>query len=171
MLIKRINDKSPKISKSAFIAENATVIGDVDIGGESSIWFGAVVRGDSNYIRIGKRTNIQDVCVVHGDHIHSVNIGDDVTVGHRVVLHGCRIGDRVLVGMGAVIMNGAEIGDDSIVGAGALVTENTKIPPHSLVLGMPAKFRRELTYDETKAILESASYYAEYAKLYAIPPV
>jgi carbonic anhydrase/acetyltransferase-like protein (isoleucine patch superfamily) len=138
----------------------------VVIGDECGIWFNAVVRGDSNSIRIGNRTNIQDLCMVHVDDTHRTFVGDDVTVGHRAIIHGAKIGNRCLIGMGAVIMNGAVIGDDSIIGAGALVTENQNIPPKSLVIGFPAKPKRELTEEEIKLILRSSKHYVEYAKEY-----
>lgn len=166
MMITKFGDKTPNVSDSAYIAPNATVIGDVTIGSRSSVWFGAVVRGDSNSMRIGARTNIQDLCCLHVDGKNPLKIGDDVTVGHHAILHGCAIGNRVLVGMGATIMNGAGIGDDSIVGAGALVTEGAHFPPRSLVLGFPAKTKRELTEDEIKMISNSAEHYLETATAY-----
>jgi len=154
----------PKISDDVFIEDSAIVIGDVVIGRDSSVWFHSVVRGDVNHIRIGSRTNVQDLCVLHVTHdTHPLVIGDDVTVGHHVVLHGCTIKDRVLVGMGAIIMDGAIIGEDSIVGAGALVTEGTVVPPKSLILGSPAKVRRAVTGEELAWILESAQNYIRYA--------
>lgn len=158
--------KNPKVEKGVFVAPNATIIGDVTIAKDCGIWFGAVIRGDSNSIKIGSRTNIQDNSVLHIETTHSLTIGDDVTVGHRSVLHGCKIGNRVIVGMGAVIMNGAEIGDDSIVGAGALVTEDSIFPPKSLVLGFPAKLKSELSEEHLKMIRRSALHYVEFASVY-----
>ena len=168
-MIVDLKGRRPRAGKGAFVAENATLIGDVEIAEHCSIWFGAVLRADSNAIRIGKQSNVQDLCVLHVDHDHALAIGDDVTIGHRAILHGCTIKDRVLVGMGATIMNGAVIGEDSIVGAGALVTENAQIPPRSLVIGMPAKVKRELSAEEVVAISKSASLYAEYASWYMKP--
>lgn len=165
-MIGSINGKTPEISKSAYVAPNATVLGNVTIGDGSGVWFGAVVRGDSNRMRIGNRTNIQDLCVLHVDEHNDLMIGDGVTVGHRAILHGCKISDRVLIGMGSTIMNGAKIGSDSIVGAGALVTEKTEIPPGSLVIGFPAKVKRPLTGDEIASIKRSSEHYAEYATKY-----
>ena len=165
-MLTSVRGRTPQIDATAFVAENATVIGDVAVGANAGIWFGAVVRGDSNAIRIGRQTNIQDNSVLHVDHKHTLTIGDDVTVGHRAILHGCTIENRVLVGMGATIMNGAVIGADSIVGAGALVTEGAQVPPRSLVLGFPAKVKRELTEEEVAGIARSASLYAEYASWY-----
>ena len=157
----------PKIGKGVYISENATVIGDVEIGEDSSIWFGTVIRGDVNYIRIGKRTNIQDNSVVHVTHeTHPTIVGDDVTVGHRVILHGCTLGNYILVGMGAVIMDGVEIEDFVIVGAGALVTQNKKIPTGVLVAGVPAKVVRELRDEEINMIKESAGNYVKYKNEY-----
>lgn len=121
------------------------------------------MRADVGLIRVGLRTNIQDLCVLHTESGGGLAIGDDVTVGHRAILHGCRIGNRVLVGMGATVMNNAEIGDECIIGAGALVTEGTVVPPRSLVLGVPARIKRELSADEARGLAEHAARYAEFA--------
>ena len=159
-MIHSFKGKEPKIDSSAMVMDSAHVIGDVEIGEESSVWFNAVVRGDVNYIRIGKRTNIQDGCVLHvARRTLPLIIGDEVTVGHNVTLHACTIGSRVLVGMGATVMDGAEVGDNCIVGAGSLVTPNTKIPPGSLAIGSPARVKRELTEEEQRGIRESAAHY------------
>lgn len=165
-MITIVNDLTPKIDKKAFVAPTASVIGDVHVGAGSSIWFGAVVRGDFNKIRIGKRTNVQDVSLLHTPDNLSLTIGDDVTIGHRAIVHGCTIGDRVLVGMGAILMNGVEVEDDVIIGAGALVTEGTKIRSGTLVIGFPAKVKRKLTEKELEWLKTSASHYAENAKKY-----
>jgi len=135
----------PIIHETAFIAPNATIIGNVTIGENSSIWFGCVLRCEKNQIKIGNRTNIQDLSAIHIDHELSVIVGDDVTVGHNVILHGCEIGNNVLVGMGSIVMNGCKIGDNVIIGAGSLLTQNTEVPPNSLVFGRPAKVIRNLT--------------------------
>ena len=157
----------PTISTGAFIDETATVIGDVVIGSESSVWFHAVIRGDVHYIRIGHRTNIQDLSLLHVTHdTYPLTLGNDITVGHHVVLHGCTIKDRVLIGMGAVIMDGAVIEEDCIVGAGALITERTEVPPKSLILGTPARVKRPLTDAELDWIKTSAQNYVHYAHLY-----
>src|SRR5438876_8949397 len=154
----------PKVGENAFVEETAVVVGDVVIGAESSVWFLSVVRADVNFVRIGSRTNIQDLCVLHVTHdTHPLVIGDDVTIGHHVVLHGCTIQDRVLVGMGAIVMDGAVLGEDSIVGAGALVTEGTIVPPKRLIVGSPAKVRRGLSVEELVWIRESAVNYVRYA--------
>jgi len=153
-------DKKPAIDSSALIIESAQIIGDVVIGEESSVWFNAVVRGDVNYIRIGKRTNIQDGCVLHvARRTLPLIIGDEVTVGHNVTLHACTIGSRCLIGMGAIIMDDAKVGDESIVAAGSLVISGTVIPPGSMVMGAPAKVKRPLTDEEKRSIRESANHY------------
>ena len=150
----------PEIDASALVVDSAQIIGDVKIGEESSVWFNAVIRGDVNFIRVGKRTNIQDGCVLHvARKPLPLEIGDEVTIGHNVTLHACTIGSQCLIGMGATVMDGSVIGEQSIVGAGALVTPNTKIPPKSLVLGSPAKVKRELTEEEIRRIRESAANY------------
>jgi gamma-carbonic anhydrase len=165
-MIASMGKTSPRIDKSCFIAATAAVIGDVVIGRESSVWFGAVVRGDINAIRIGRRTNVQDLCALHVDAGYDLRIGDEVTIGHRAVIHGCHIGDRVLVGMGAIVMNGAAVGEECVIGAGAIVTERAMISPRSLVLGVPGKVVRELTQEETRAIRESSDVYARGAAHY-----
>ena len=170
-MIRNFQGIKPKIPSSCFIEETGVVIGDVEMGEQCSVWFQAVVRGDVHYIRIGNRTNIQDLCMLHVTHnTHPLIIGSNVTVGHHVVLHGCTIQDRVLVGMGAVVMDGAVIGEDSIVGAGALVTEGTIVPPKSLILGSPAKIKRPVTEQELAWIRESADNYVTYARQYLTSP-
>ncbi|ADQ46846.1 transferase hexapeptide repeat containing protein [Caldicellulosiruptor kronotskyensis 2002] len=159
-------DKTPKIATSAFVAENAVIIGDVEIGENSSVWFGCVLRCEENRIIIGKNTNIQDLTTIHTDHCCSVIIGDNVTVGHNVVLHGCEIGNNVLIGMGTIIMNGSKIGDNCLIGAGSLITQNMVIPPNTLVFGRPAKVIRELTPEEIEKIAISAREYIELSNEY-----
>jgi carbonic anhydrase/acetyltransferase-like protein (isoleucine patch superfamily) len=148
-MIRKFKDSDPKIHESVFIAENAVVIGDVEIGEGSSVWYGCVVRGDVNYIRIGKNTNIQDLTMIHvsRDDYPTV-VEDEVTVGHQVTLHGCHIERNSLIGIGAIVLDGARIGQHSLIGAGSLVTPNTIIPERSLVMGSPAKVKREMTNDE-----------------------
>ena len=161
----------PVIEPSAWIAENAVVVGDVMIGPESGIWYGAVVRGDVHRIRIGARTNVQDLSVLHVTRDrYSLTVGDDVTVGHRVILHGATLKNRILVGMGAIVMDGAHVGEDVIIGAGSLVTEGTVIPPGHLAFGSPCRVRRELTAEERSWILESARHYASYRLEHASAP-
>jgi gamma-carbonic anhydrase len=166
-MIRAFGGKTPKLGEGVFIADGAVVIGDVEIGDRSSIWFNTVVRGDVEKIRIGARTNLQDLTVVHvSSSGWGTYIGDDTTVGHRVVLHGCKVGSRCLVGIGAVVLDGAEIGDEAMVGANALVTSGVKIPPRMLVLGTPAKAVRPLTDAELQFLRENAANYAGYASLY-----
>lgn len=158
--------KSPIIPVSAFVAPGATVVGDVTLGEETSIWFGAVLRGDINRIRVGAHSNIQDGSVVHIDSGYDTTIGEWVTVGHRAIVHACTVADEVLVGMGSIILDGAEIGARSIIGAGALVTGGKKIPPGSLVLGSPAKVVRELTLEEQASIKSWAERYVQLSRVY-----
>lgn len=166
-MIRTFQGIKPTISKSCFIEATAAVIGDVVMGEDCSVWFNTVIRGDVHYIRIGNRTNVQDLCMLHVTHdTHPLIIGNDVTIGHHVVLHGCTIHDRVLVGMGAIIMDGAVIGEDSVVGAGALIVEGTIVPPKSLILGAPAKVKRPVTDEELAWIKESAENYVKYARRY-----
>ncbi len=165
---------SPTLKKGAWIAEGATVIGRTEIGEDSSIWFGTVIRGDVHYIKIGDRTSIQDLSMVHITHHkkadmsdgHPTIIGNDVTIGHRVMLHGCTIEDACLIGMSATILDGAVIGKESIVGAGSLVTKNKKFPPRSLIMGSPAKVVRELTDEEVAELYASAKRYVEFKNNY-----
>jgi carbonic anhydrase/acetyltransferase-like protein (isoleucine patch superfamily) len=154
----------PELGPGAFVAPTATVLGKVALGPAASVWYGCVLRGDVGRIRVGARSNIQDLTVVHvtGGKLDTA-IGSDVTVGHRVILHGCTVGDRVLVGMGAILLDGVEIGDDCIVGAGALVTPGTKVPTGSLVLGAPAKVARPLEEAERRGLVEQAARYVELA--------
>ncbi len=159
--------RAPRVAATAFLAYGSVVTGDVQIGEHSSIWFGTVVRGDVNHVRIGARTNIQDQSTVHvTTRTHPTIIGDDVTVGHRAVLHGCTVHDRCLVGIGAIVLDGAVIGPDAMVGAGALVPPGMVVPPGKLVLGAPAKVKRDLTPEEIAYLRTSAANYAGYAARY-----
>ena len=159
--------KFPEIPASVFVAPSADIIGDVKIGQESSIWFGTVVRGDVHFIQIGRRTNIQDLSILHVTRkTHPLVIGDEVTVGHHVTLHGCTIGSRILIGMGAVILDGALVGDGAIIGAGAIVTEGMEIPPGSLAFGSPARVKRKLRDKESAFLVQSAQNYVDLAKIY-----
>lgn len=159
--------KFPKLHESVFVVDGAYIIGDVEIGKDSSVWFNTVIRGDVNYIRIGERTNIQDLSMLHVEKdLYPLIIGNEVTIGHSVTLHGCRIKDRCLIGMGAIILNNAEIGEESIIGAGTLVTENTVIPPRSLVIGSPGRVKRKVTEEELKWIEVSAQNYVNYVRRY-----
>ncbi len=158
--------KKPKIHSSAFIAPGAYIIGDVVIGKNASVWFGAVLRGDMGAIRIGDSSNVQDGVVLHGDHGKGVRLGRGVIVGHQATAHACDIEDSVLVGIGARILTGARIGTQSLIGAGALVTENSKIAARSLVLGVPGKTVRKLTPREIARLGPQASRYVEWASEY-----
>ncbi|MGE5361124.1 MAG: gamma carbonic anhydrase family protein [Bacteroidales bacterium] len=159
----------PRIHPSAYVDETAQVIGDVELGEESSLWMNVVVRGDVNWIRIGRRTNIQDGTIVHVMRdTHPTTIGDEVTVGHGAILHGCTVADRCLIGMRAVLLNGVEVGEDCIVAAGTLIPENSTIPGGSLVMGSPGKVRRPLTPDETASIRDYAERYVGYRRDYLL---
>jgi gamma-carbonic anhydrase len=166
-LIRAYRGKTPQVAASAYIDEAATVIGDVQIGEDSSVWPGVVIRGDVYYIRIGARTNIQDGSVLHvmRDE-HPLVLGDNVTIGHGVILHGCTIESRCLIGMGSIVLNGAKVGAGSIVAAGTLVTEGTVVPPGSLFMGHPGKLRRMLTAEDQKSIDDYAQRYVEYKNAY-----
>jgi carbonic anhydrase/acetyltransferase-like protein (isoleucine patch superfamily) len=150
-----------------WIATNAVVCGAVEILGEASIWYGAVVRGDEAPIHIGARTNIQDGCVVHADPGQPNWIGDDCTVGHRAVVHGSRIGNRCLIGMGSIVLQESEIGDECLIGAGALVPHGAKIPPRSVVVGVPGKVVRQVTDAEARSFVDSAKGYVRKASAHA----
>ncbi|HSN91512.1 MAG TPA: gamma carbonic anhydrase family protein [Anaeromyxobacteraceae bacterium] len=166
-LIRPYGGKTPRLHETAFAAETSVVVGDVEIGEESSLWFGAVVRGDVNHVRLGARTNLQDLSVVHvTGGTHPTIVGDDVTVGHRAVLHGCTVKDRCLVGIGAIVMDGAVVGPDAMVGAGALVPPGMVVPPGTLALGAPARVKRDLTAEELAFLPRSARNYARYAEQY-----
>lgn len=170
-MILSYQDTPPEIADTVFIAPNATIVGDVVIGEDSSIWFQTVVRGDINAIRIGKRSNIQDLCMVHVTRLEAprpatTTIGDDVSVGHGVILHGCTIENGCLIGMGCIVMDHAVIGENSLVGAGSLVTEGTIIPAGHLVFGRPAKVIRPLRADEIAGLQKNAAHYCKVAKNY-----
>jgi len=155
-----------QIDPSAFIAPNATLLGQVTIGPEASVWFGVVIRADLAPITLGRATNIQDNSVLHVDAGKPVILGDHVTVGHRAIVHGATVESRALIGMGSIILNGAVIGAESVIGAGALVTERAVIPPRSLVLGVPGKVVRSVTEKELAYITHASTAYVEYARRY-----
>jgi len=166
-MILSFNGITPMIAANAYIAPSADIIGDVKIGEHSSIWFNTVIRGDVHFIRIGTRTSIQDLSMLHVTRkTHPLIIGDNVTAGHHVTLHGCTIGNRVLIGMGAIVLDGAEVGEGAIVGAGALVTEKMKVPPGVLAIGIPAKIIRPLTEQETAFLSQSAQNYVDLGAIY-----
>lgn len=157
----------PRVHQTAFIDRSAQVIGDVEMGEDSSAWMNVVIRGDVNWVRIGRRTNIQDGSIVHVMRgTHPTLIGDEVTVGHGVVLHGCTVGNRCLIGMGAILLNGVEIGDECIVAAGTLLPEGMKVPARSLVVGHPGKVRRSLGPEDVASLADYAERYVGYAREY-----
>ena len=160
-MIKDLKNKKTNIHKDTFIAETASIAGEVTIGEGSSIWYGAVARGDMSYVKIGKFTNIQDNATVHVDTGKPSIIGDYTTVGHNAIIHGCTVGNNCLIGMGAIILNGAVIGDNSIIAAGSLITEGAIIPPNSLVMGSPGKIRREVDEEGGEGIRNNALTYVE----------
>ncbi len=158
---------APRLHPSVFAVDDALVIGDVEIGEQSSLWFGAIVRGDVNSIRIGARSNVQDQTVIHvTNRTHPTVVGDDVTLGHRVTLHGCTIQDRCLVGIGAIVLDGAVVSSDSMVGAGALVPPGMVVPSGTLVVGSPARVKRQLTPEEIAFLRKSARNYVAYSEQY-----
>lgn len=159
--------KTPEIAESAFLAPDAVILGDVHIGEDCSIWFHAVIRAESEEIRIGEGSNIQDNAVVHVDQGHPVTIGNHVTVGHGAIIHGCCIGDNTLIGMGAILLNGASIGKNCIIGAGALVTQNTIVPDNSMVIGSPACVKRQVLDQEVENNKRNAETYIKEGKEYA----
>jgi carbonic anhydrase/acetyltransferase-like protein (isoleucine patch superfamily) len=165
-LLISVNNKTPKLGKRVFVADSAYVIGNVEIGDDSSIWFNAVVRSEVEYVKIGSGTSIQDCCVLHTDFDHEVIIGDKVTVGHGAVIHGCEVESNCIIGIGARVLNGAKVGEWCIVGSGAVVTENSEIPPYSLALGIPARVVRSITEEDKKRIAEGALEYIKLKNLY-----
>lgn len=172
-MIRSFQGMQPQIDPSAFIAETAVIIGDVTVGAESSIWYNVVARGDVNFIRIGARSNIQDLTMLHVTHRKHADdpgapliIGDDVTVGHSVTLHGCTIENGAFIGMQAMVMDRAVVGEGALVGARALVTEGTIIPPHTLWVGAPARYKRDLTPQEIEWLKRSAGNYVRYSRQY-----
>jgi gamma-carbonic anhydrase len=166
-MIKSFAGKNPKIHDTAFVTEDAVVIGDVEIGEEASVWYGSILRGDVNYIRIGDRTNIQDGCVIHVNSKDQPTILEhEITVGHRVTLHGCYVETGCLIGIGSILLDGVRVGRNSLVAAGSLLTPNTKIPPESLVMGSPAKVKRQLTPEELAGLTRSWQNYIDLSRLY-----
>jgi carbonic anhydrase/acetyltransferase-like protein (isoleucine patch superfamily) len=173
-MVKDFKGILPEIGPNSWVSENAMVIGDVEMGSDCSVWFGAIVRGDVHYIKIGDRTNIQDLCVIHVTNYKKPDrsdgyptiIGNDVTVGHKAMIHGAIIEDACLIGMNSTLLDGCEIGKESIVGAGSVVTKHKKFPPRSFILGSPAKLVRELTEDEVNLLYNSAESYVKYKNLY-----
>ena len=167
MAIYELDGVAPRVAASAWVADTAQVIGNVVLGENASVWFGTVVRGDTEAITIGAGTNIQDASVLHADFGQPLVIGERVTVGHQVMLHGCTIGDETLIGIGAIVLNGARIGKNCLVGAGALVTEGKEFPDGSMILGSPAKVVRQLTPEQIEGLRQSAQHYKTNAQRFA----
>jgi carbonic anhydrase/acetyltransferase-like protein (isoleucine patch superfamily) len=159
MAIYQLEDRIPQIADSAWVAESGQVMGGVTMEANTSVWFGATVRGDTEHIVIGEGSNIQDGSVLHADHGMPLTVGKNVTVGHLVMLHGCTIGDESLIGIGAVVLNGAKIGKNCLVGAGSLVTEGKEFPDGSMIMGTPAKVVRQLTPEQIEGLRQSAQHY------------
>ena len=166
MAIYELDGMKPRLASGAWVADSAQVIGDVDLGENASVWFGTVVRGDGDAIRIGRGSNIQDASVLHIDAGKPLTVGEYVTVGHRVVLHGCTIGDHSLIGIGAVVLNGARIGKNCLVGAGSLVTEDKEFPDGSMILGSPARVVRSLSSEQIEGMQRIAQGYINNAQGY-----
>ena len=164
MAIYQLDDLTPQLAVGAWVADSAQVIGDVVMGENANVWFGTVVRGDSETITIGKNTNIQDASVLHADPGKPLIIGDNVSVGHQVMLHGCTVGDETLIGIGAIVLNGAVIGKNCLVGAGSLVTEGKVFPDGSMIFGSPAKAVRELSAAQIEGLKSTAQHYVDNAK-------
>ena len=168
MAIYELDGIAPRIDGSAWVADSAQVMGNVELAEGASIWFGAIVRGDTEEIRVGRNSNVQDGSVLHTDHEKPLTIGDDVTVGHKVMLHGCTIGDGSLIGIGAVVLNGAKIGKGCLVGAGSLVTEGKEFPDGSMIVGSPARVVKQLTPEQLDKLRLSALHYVENAQRFKV---
>jgi carbonic anhydrase/acetyltransferase-like protein (isoleucine patch superfamily) len=164
MAIYELDGLAPQIADTAWVADSAQVMGDVILAADTSVWFGAVLRGDTETIRIGRGSNIQDLSALHADVGMPLTVGEDVTVGHQVMLHGCTIGDGSLIGIGAVVLNGAVIGKGCLVGAGALVTEGKVFADGSMILGSPAKVVRQLSPEQLEGLRRSAQHYVDNAR-------
>ena len=168
MAVYQLDDHKPQIAPSAWVADNAQVMGAVTMEADASVWFGATVRGDTEHITIGEGANIQDGSVLHADHGMPLKVGKHVTVGHMVMLHGCTIGDESLIGIGAGVLNGAKIGKNCLVGAGSLVTEGKEFPDGSMIMGTPAKVVRQLTPEQIQGLRQSAKHYIENAHRFKV---
>jgi carbonic anhydrase/acetyltransferase-like protein (isoleucine patch superfamily) len=166
MALYELDGLTPQVAASAWVANNAQVIGDVVLGEDSSVWFGATLRGDTETITVGRGSNIQDGSVLHADVGFPMTLGENVTVGHQVMLHGCTIGEGSLIGIGAVVLNGAKIGKHCLVGAGALVTEGKEFPDGSMILGSPARVAKTLTPEQIEGLRMSAKHYTDNAARY-----
>ena len=166
MALYELDGVAPQVAESAWVADSGQVMGPGVLGEDSSVWFGAVLRGDTETITVGRGSNVQDASVLHADHGFPLVIGERVTVGHQVMLHGCTIGDESLIGIGAVVLNGAKIGKHCLVGAGALVTEGKEFPDGSMIIGSPAKAVRQLSPEQIAGLKRSAQHYVDNARRY-----
>jgi carbonic anhydrase/acetyltransferase-like protein (isoleucine patch superfamily) len=164
MALYQLDRHTPRLAEGAWVADSAQVIGNVELAENASVWFGAILRGDTELLRVGKGSNVQDGSVVHADIGYPVTLGENVTVGHQVMLHGCTVGDGSLIGIQAVVLNGAKIGKHCLVGAGALVTEGKEFPDGSMIIGAPAKVVRQLTPEQIEGLRRSAAHYVENAR-------
>jgi carbonic anhydrase/acetyltransferase-like protein (isoleucine patch superfamily) len=170
MIVRRYAGKEPRLGERVFVADNATLIGDVELADDASIWFGTVLRGDIHHIRVGRRTNIQDLCVLHVEAgTGPVLIGDEVTVGHAAVVHGCTVEHRALIGIGARVLSHAVIGEQALVAAGSVVQEGMQVPPRTLIAGVPARVKRELKPEELARMDRGWRLYVEYKNEYLKP--
>jgi carbonic anhydrase/acetyltransferase-like protein (isoleucine patch superfamily) len=167
MIVRAYEGKEPRLGARVFVAENATLIGDVALGDDSSIWYGVVLRGDIHHIRVGARANIQDNSVLHVEHeTGPAIVGEEVTIGHSATVHGCTIGRGALVGIGATVLSHAVVGEQALIGAGALVPEGMQVPPRTLVLGVPGRVKRDLTVEELDRLERSWKHYVDYKDRY-----
>ena len=166
MAVYEVDGKTPQVDSTAWIADSAQVMGHVTLGPDASVWFGCVLRGDTESMTIGEGSNIQDLTVMHADHGLPLTIGKHVTVGHKVMLHGCTIGDESLIGIGAIVLNGARIGKNCLVGVGSLVTEGKEFPDGSMIMGTPAKVVRQLTPEQIEGLRLSAQHYIDNARMF-----
>jgi carbonic anhydrase/acetyltransferase-like protein (isoleucine patch superfamily) len=166
MAIYQLDELAPKMHETAWVADSAQVIGDVELAEGVSVWFGTVIRGDTETVRIGRGTNVQDASVLHADPGVPLTLGENVSIGHQVMLHGCTIGDGSLIGIGAVVLNRARIGKNCLVGAGSLVTEGKEFPDGSMILGSPAKAVRQLSPEQIEGLKDIARHYVENARRY-----
>jgi carbonic anhydrase/acetyltransferase-like protein (isoleucine patch superfamily) len=164
MALYELDGIAPRLDPTAWVADSAQVMGNVSLGADTSVWFGTVIRGDTESITIGRGSNIQDGSVMHADIGMPIVVGENVTVGHKVMLHGCTIGDETLIGIGAIVLNGAKIGRNCLVGAGALVTEGKEFPDGSMIIGSPAKAVRPLSPEQIESVRQSARHYVENAR-------
>ena len=167
MAVYQLDTLTPHVAETAWVADSAQVIGNVELAEGASIWFGAILRGDTEPMRIGRNSNVQDGSMLHSDPGSPLTLGENVTVGHQVMLHGCTVGDGSLIGIKAVVLNGAKIGKNCLVGAGSLVTEGKEFPDGSMILGSPAKVVRELTPEQIAGLSRAAQHYVDNAKRYA----